>query len=129
MLGYNICENSNEGNCSQVATTYSRGAYSRLGPHQQSIGYRNFNQVGIELQSCLVVNFNHAKTKSAMTHILVLSEEGCALWQTLDIGHMFGQLLASKFHNNFNLSNKITEKFTILLISIFLHGFKNLKKF
>ena len=42
------------------------------------------------------------------------------LWQTLDIGDMFGP----KFHNNFNLRNTITEKNLVLLISIFLHGEK-----
>ena len=36
---------------------YSRGAYSTLGPHRQSIGYRNFDQVG---------------TNNAMTHVMVV---------------------------------------------------------
>ena len=43
------------------------------------------------------------------------------LWQTLDIGNMFGPSLASKIHNNFNFKIKITKKLTILLISISLH--------
>jgi hypothetical protein len=75
MLGYNICENSNEDNDSQGATTYSRGAYSRLETHRQSIRYRNFHQVGTKFQSSLGINFNHARTNKAMTHVLVVSEE------------------------------------------------------
>lgn len=31
-------------------TKYSRGAYYRSRLHQQSIGYQNFNKVGIEFQ-------------------------------------------------------------------------------
>ena len=37
---------------------YSRGAYSRLGPHRQCIGYWNFK---------------HDRTNSAMTRVLILS--------------------------------------------------------
>ena len=57
---------------------FSKGAYFQLGPSRQSIGYRNFNQVG---------------TNSAMTHVIVLSAKVRRnewLWQILDIGNMFG---------------------------------------
>jgi hypothetical protein len=39
------------GPCPRPFTFYSRGAYSQSGPHQQSIRYQNFDQVGIEFQS------------------------------------------------------------------------------
>ena len=32
------------------------------------------------------------------------------------------QLLASRFHSDFNLRNKFIKEITLLLISIFLHG-------
>ena len=52
-----------------------------------------------------------------------MSGENERLWQTLDIGNMFGPTLASKIHNNFNIRNNIMVFFfAILLISIFLCG-------
>ena len=62
---------------------YSRDTYSRSGPHRQGTG------ISIELG----LNFNQAGTNSAMTHVLILSAKGRRnewLWQTLDIGNMFG---------------------------------------
>jgi hypothetical protein len=32
----------------RIKDNYSRGTYSQLGPHWQSIGYQNFNLAGIE---------------------------------------------------------------------------------
>ena len=64
---------------------YSRKTYSRSGIRQKSIGCHNFDYIGIEFQS--------GQTSNAMTHVLVLSAKGRRnewLWQTLDIGNMFG---------------------------------------
>ena len=74
----------------------------------------------------LGLNFDQAKTNSVMTHVLgfdAKARRNEELLETLEIiGNMFGQLLASKTHRISNLRNKITEKFAILLMSIFLHG-------
>ena len=43
------------------------------------------------------------------------------LWQIIVIGDMSKQLLASKIHNSFNFTNKISEKFAVILTLIFLH--------
>jgi hypothetical protein len=52
---------------------YCRGAYSRLGPHWQSIGYHNFDQAMIEFSIMLGLNLDWGGTDSAMTRVLVLS--------------------------------------------------------
>ena len=60
-----------------IGLQHSRGTYSQSTPHQQSIGYRNFDQVG---------------TNSDMTHVMILSTKlrrNEQLRQTLDIGNMF----------------------------------------
>ena len=50
-----------------ILRIYSRDAYSR------SIGYRNFNKVGIEFPMRLRLYFDQAGTNSAITYVLVLS--------------------------------------------------------
>ena len=54
-----------------------------------------------------------------MTHVMVLSAKvrrNERLWQTLDIGNVFGPTLASRFHRNFNLRNNTTKKIAFFLI-------------
>ena len=122
---------------------YSRDTYSWLGPHGQSIEYRNFDQAGIEFQSRwdyisnnpgLIFDQGGIEFRlgwnqwHSMTHVLVLSAKVRRnewLWHTLDIVVCSGELLAWKIQKDFNLRNKITEKFAVLMISIFLH-MKNL---
>jgi hypothetical protein len=48
------------------------------------------------------------------------------LWHTLDIGNVHMPTFGFKIHSYFNLRNKITEKSTVLVIPIFLHGTINL---
>jgi hypothetical protein len=59
-----------------------------------------------------------------MTHVLILMAKvrrNEQFWQTLYIGNMFMPTFGFKIHNNYNWRNKITQNFTILVISIFLH--------
>ena len=46
------------------------------------------------------------------------------LWQTLDIEIHSSQVLTSKVHSNFNFCYKITKKFVVSYLSIFLRGEK-----
>ena len=66
-----------------------------------------------------IVSYNNA-----MIQVLVLSAKvriNKGLWQSLGIGNMFMPTFGFKIHSVLNLRNKITGKFAILLISIFLH--------
>ena len=52
---------------------YTRGAYSRTSPHQQTLEYRSCDQVGIGFLIMLGLNSDRAGTNSAITHVMVLS--------------------------------------------------------
>ena len=52
---------------------YIRDVCFQSRPHQQSIGYWNFDHTEIHFQTMIELNFNHVGTNNAMTHDLVLS--------------------------------------------------------
>jgi hypothetical protein len=90
---------------------------------------RTNNLQGTRILTRLGLHFDQVGTSSVMTHVLVLSAKmgNEQLWHTLDIGNMFGPTFGLKNSQYFNLRNEITNKFVVLMISIFLHG-KNLHR-
>jgi hypothetical protein len=74
----------------------------------------------------LGIEFPHARTNSAMAHVLVSSAKVRRIeqsWQTLDIGNMLRPTLDFNYSQQFQFEGKkITKKITVLLNSIFLEG-------
>ena len=89
---------------SKVPHYVVKGAYSQSRPQRQSTWLSCWDFISIKLGWA----FDYVGTNSAMTHVLVLSAKvgemsNCGKLQTFIIWPV--QLLASKFHNNFNLRN------------------------